>query len=377
MSAHPYVIIGAGFAGASTAYHLAARGAKEILILEQEKLAGVHSSGRNAAMIRQVISEPAVAALAKEGAAFLRALPADWPVPVDFQQNGSLLLGKGEGWKGLARDADTAQRSGVEVECWSKERASEKVPVLKEADFEGAVWCPTDGVVDIHALLSGYLKAAASLGAKVRYGLTVQGIEIRQGGVAGVLTGEGVIEAEAVINAAGAWAGAIGKMAGAPEMPFRPCRRHLFVTTPLPWVDPGWPFVWDTSHEFYFRPETGGLLLCPCDQEEMAPGIPPIDQSVAEQLAEKAGRYFPQMGDVAIKRSWAGLRTLTADGRFVIGWDPKVKGFFWVAGLGGHGVTTSWAVGKLAAGLILDKDVGNAAEFSPRRFAAGFPPTAP
>lgn len=370
MSAHPYVIIGAGFAGASTAYHLARLGVKEILVLEQEKLAGVHSSGRNAAMIRQVIPDPAIVSLAREGAAFLRSLPADWPLPVDFQQNGSLLLGSGEGWKKLVRDAETARGQGIEVECWPKERASEKVSALKEADFEGAVWCPTDGVVDIHALLSGYLKAAAALGAELRYGVTVQGFDIREGRVAGVMTNGGMIRAGAVINAAGPWAGAVGKMAGALEIPLRPCRRHLFVTTPLPWVSPGWPFVWDTSHEFYFRPESGGLLLCPCDQEEMAPGIPPTDEAVAEELAEKTRRYFPRMGDVAIRRSWAGLRTLTPDGKFVIGRDPKVEGFFWVAGLGGHGVTTSAAVGSLAAKVILDRNEKGGEEFSPRRFSA-------
>ncbi|MCZ6624768.1 MAG: FAD-dependent oxidoreductase, partial [Deltaproteobacteria bacterium] len=97
-----YVIIGAGFAGAATAYHLARRGVREIVVLEQESMAGVHSSGRNAAMVRQVVSDPAIAGLAREGAAFLRNLPADWPVPVSFQQNGSLLLGGGEGWKKIS-----------------------------------------------------------------------------------------------------------------------------------------------------------------------------------------------------------------------------------------------------------------------------------
>ena len=370
MISSQYVIIGAGFAGAATAYHLARHGVKNILLLEQEKVAGVHSSGRNASMIRQVVPENAVMRLAKEGAAFLRGLPSDWQIPVDFQRNGSLLLGSGEGWDRLSRDAEMAREVGIEVESWLPEKAKDYVPVLKDADFDGAIWCPTDGVVDIHALLSGYLKAAFSMGTQIRYSCSVQGIEVQDGRACGVLTAEGLIRAETVINAAGPWAAVVGKMAGAVEAPLRPCRRHLFVTTPLPWVDPKWPFVWDDAHGIYFRPDSGGLLLCPCDQDEMAPGDPPTDSSVAELLAEKIRQRFPGIADVAIRKSWAGLRTLSSDGRFVIGWDSKVRGFFWVAGLGGHGVTTSSAVGALAAGLILDPSERRGGPFSPGRFAS-------
>ena len=370
MNSSQYVIIGAGFAGAATAYHLSRRGVKEITILEQEKLPGVHSSGRNASMVRQVVPEPAIINLTREGAAFLRNLPADWPMPVSFQQNGSLLLGSGEGWKRLARDAERAKEAGIEVERWSEERAKEYVPVLKGADFDGAVWCPTDGVVDIHALLSGYLKAAASLGAQIRYGSSVQGIEVKDGRVHGVRTDDGTISAETVINAAGPWAGVVGKLAGAVEVSLRPCRRHLFMSAPLSWVDPSWPFVWDDAHGLYFRPDSGGLLLCPCDQDEMAPGVPPTVEAVAELLAEKIKRHFPGIADIAIRKSWAGLRTLSYDGRFVIGWDPKVRGFFWVAGLGGHGVTTSSSVGDLAASVILNPEEKRGEPFSPARFGS-------
>ena len=369
MSSSPYVIIGAGFAGAATAYHLARRGARDILILEQEQVPGVHSSGRNAAMVRQVVPDPAVAALAEEGAAFLRSLPPDWPSPVSFERNGSLLLGSGEGWNKLARDAESARRMGMTAECWTRERACELVPILEDADFEGAVWCSTDGVVDIHALLSGYLKAAQSLGARVRYRSAVKKIETRAGRVTAVVTADETIQTGTLIDAAGPWASTVAKMAGAVEAPLHPCRRHLFVTAPLSWADRKWPFVWDTTHEFYFRPESGGLLLCPCDQEEMAPCDAPTDESATELLFEKIQRYFPAFSEVAIKNHWAGFRTLSSDGRFVIGWDPKVSGFFWVAGLGGHGVTTSSAVGALAAKLILGHDGKESEEFSPARFA--------
>src|SRR5215470_17535096 len=171
-----YLVVGAGFAGAATAYHLTRRGSADVLILEQETIPGFHSSGRNAAMIRQCVSDPALAQLTRDGAAFLRNFPPDWPIPVQFKQNGSLLLGKGEGWQKLKRDAEGDLELGVDVALWSPDQVKGYVPILKDAEFDGAVWCATDGVIDIHALLSGYLKAATANGARIRYDAKVQAI---------------------------------------------------------------------------------------------------------------------------------------------------------------------------------------------------------
>src|SRR5581483_4892170 len=308
--------------------------------------------------------------LTEEGAAFLRSPPPDFPESPRFEQNGSLLLASGEGWRRLARDAEMARSLGMAAECWRRERAVAHVPALENAEFEGAVWSATDGVVDIHALLTGYLKAARAAGAEIRYRSRVRSIDVHAGRVAAVVTDDGVIKTEKVVDAAGPWALTVARLAGAVDAPLHPCRRHLYITSPIASVDRKWPFVWDVTHEFYFRPDSGGLLLCPCDQEEMAPCDAQTDEAVAEILFDKIRRYLPALSEVAIRKHWAGLRTLSADGRFIIGPDPKVKGFFWVAGLGGHGVTTSSAVGALAARMI-GSDAGGAAEsFSPARFAA-------
>ena len=110
------VIIGAGFAGAATAYHLTRSGAERVVILEQEPMAGVHASGRNAAMVRQVVLDEPTAALAREGTAFLRQLPADWPVETGFSNCGSFLLGDDSMAPRLQQAAQQAQRSEVFAE---------------------------------------------------------------------------------------------------------------------------------------------------------------------------------------------------------------------------------------------------------------------
>ena len=365
-----FVIIGAGFAGAATAYHLSRRGVRDIVLLEQESIPGFHASGRNAAMMRQCVPDADLAKLTRDGAEFLRNPPSDWPEPVGFKRHGSLLLGSGESWSKLKQDGETGRQVGIEVEFWTAEQAIREVPVLEGAEFEGALWCGSDGIIDIHALLSGYLKGAANQGAQILYNAKVSSIRAHSSNEVEVVTNGETIRARTLVNASGAWANLVANMAGARELPMRPCRRHLFVSPPLDWVNPKWPFVWDVAHDIYFRPEGEGLLLCACDQAELPPGDPPIEESVKELLAEKIERFMPALSRVSINKGWAGFRTLTPDGRFIIGWDPRVKNFFWVAGLGGHGMTTSSAVGELAAQLLIGGPEKRSAPFSPDRFAA-------
>jgi glycine/D-amino acid oxidase-like deaminating enzyme len=241
--------------------------------------------------------------------------------------------------------------------------------VLEDTFYEGGIWCPTDGVVDVHNLLQGFLRFAMDHGAQLKLNSTVQHIAVSGGRVTAVQTQNDEIGCNVLVNAGGPWAGEIGQKAGAARVPLIPYRRHIFVTKALKWVNPDWPIIWDITNEVYFRPESGGLLLSPCDETADRPGTPSFDPAAAELLAEKMSRCFPAMPDLPVQNSWAGLRTLTPDRRFVIGWDPKIKGFFWVAGLGGHGVTVSSPAGRLAAEMILRGDsLPEYAPFLPARF---------
>ncbi len=363
-----FVIIGGGLAGAATAYHLARLGARDILLLEQEDTAGLHSSGRNAAILRVVVAGREVAALAREGGTFIRHTPASWDEPIGFHPCGSLLTGTRAALERVAADTPPQERECLGVAWWSPEDCVARVPLLEGSRFETGLWCPLDGVIDVAGLLQGFLHEAHKLGARLVTRCAVRGIAVRDGRVEGVETSEGFFATGVLVNAAGAWARAIATMAGAVDAPIVPYRRHLFSTGPLPGVDPGWPVVWDPTREVYFRPESGGLLLSPCDETPAPAGIPPVDPAALEDLGGKLTAHFPRLADVPIRHSWAGLRSFTPDHRFVIGPDPLVKGFFWVAGLGGHGVTTSPAFGRIAAELLTGRDVPEASPFFPERF---------
>jgi glycine/D-amino acid oxidase-like deaminating enzyme len=143
------------------------------------------------------------------------------------------------------------------------------------------------------------------------------------------------------------------------------------VTAPDPRVDPDWPVVWNAGDAFYARPESGGLLLCACDETAVAADACEVDPSVRERIAEVAARHLPDFADAAAAHLWCGMRTFAEDHEFVIGPDPELAGLFWAAGLGGHGMTTAPAVGALAADALLGRgDPRERAAFDPGRAAA-------
>ncbi|GBD25499.1 FAD-dependent catabolic D-arginine dehydrogenase DauA [bacterium HR30] len=365
MNTADVVIVGAGFAGAATAFHLARQGVKNIIVLERERIPGYHASGRNAALGFSSIAAPEAATLAREGLDFIRTEAAALAGRSIFRPCGSLLIASQEN-TGRDLRAMLPHLDGGSA-WWSADEVFRALPILQGANFLGAVWAPQDGVVDIHALLELYLKGATSRGAQVFYCTPVLAITAAQGQTLEVRTPAGSWSCAAVVNAAGAWATEIGRLAGSPLLPLEPRRRHLFVGKPHIQVDPHWPFVWHADVDTYFRPEGDGLLLSPCDATPHPAVEPTTDENSKLLLAEKLERAFPQLADLAIAQAWACLRTFAPDERFVIGPDPEIQGFLWVAGLGGHGMTTSAAVGRLAAAALLGEKSEELGWFSPAR----------
>jgi D-arginine dehydrogenase len=341
------VIVGAGFAGAATAYHLTRRGVRGVVVVEREAAPGRHASGRNAGLLRQSSEDPALAPLLRGGSRAARRILAR--VPGAVRLRGSLVLGAAAGrlhGGPRARLVDAAAR----------------LPGLEGR----ALFDPEDATCDPQALLGAFVGAARHRGAVFRCGEAVSRILTRNGRVAGVETDRGRRDATVVVVAAGAWAGEVARTAGATAVGLAPRRRHLFRAR-LPGADPDWPFVWHESLGVYFRPEGLELLASPCDAEPHAPVAPEVDEGQREILAARLDRAFGALGSWSVGAGWACLRTFTQDERFAIGFDPGVRGLFWVAGLGGHGMTAAWAVGRLAAAALLGR--ARPGPFDPARFA--------
>lgn len=343
-----FAIVGSGFAGAATAWALGKRARGPGVILEQEETYGFHASGRNAAILRLIESDPVIRVLAARSASQLRAL--DTPESLLLGIPGGLTLAGEDALRELEDEyAGTKDDPGLRTELLTAAEARARFPLLDAVAFRAAVWCPTEAVVDIHALLTLYLRQAREAGFALHTRCRVEGLVVEAGRVTGVETTRGRVMADIVVNAGGAWAGTLASLA----LPLRPLRRHLFVSGAPAGGHRNSPFAWVEDAAFYFRPEGDGLLFSPCDETAMPAGDPPVDPAAADLLAEKLARHAPAFMDLPIRRSWACLRTFAPDRRPVIGPDPSMPGLFHVCALGGFGMGTSAAVGELAAALIL------------------------
>jgi D-arginine dehydrogenase len=349
-----WLILGAGFAGAATAWALAERGLGPGLVLEQEASYGMHASGRNAALVKVSESDPIIGELSARTLAQIRAFE-ERPGEL-LRPTGGLTLAGEHGAPDVRRIHDALARRGLAARLLSRDEATRELPFLGHVSFDIALLVPDEGVADIHALLGRYLERARAGGFRLRTKTRADDLLVENGRVVGVRTATGEeIRAGQVVDATGAWAGRLGR-AGRP-LGLTPLRRHLFVSGAVEFVAPDLPFVWVEDAEYYFRPEGDGLLLSPCDETPLPPGDPPTDPRAAELLAEKLSLYAPGLADLAIRRTWACLRTFAPDRLPVIGPDPDLPGLFHVSGLGGYGMTCSAAVGELAADLLTQRPV--------------------
>jgi hypothetical protein len=206
------VIIGAGFAGAATAYALTRLGAGSGVILERESAVGVHASGRNAGLLKVSEDDAVIRTLAVRTAAHLSTIETGESDLV--HRTGGLTLVPAEAAAGLRHLADDLSSAGVACDVLDAAAARDRFPLLRHLahdTFDAALWCPAEGVVDVHALLTHYLRVARAGGFTVRTNCGVDEL-VRDGErVVGVMTPEGVIRADVVIDATGAWAGRLGR----------------------------------------------------------------------------------------------------------------------------------------------------------------------
>lgn len=370
-----FVIIGAGFAGAATADALVRLGEGPGIVLEREETYGVHASGRNAGLLKVSEDDAVIRTLAVRTSAQLTAIGA--AVQDLVHRTGGLTLAPAASAAGLQTVHDELQHDGVASEVLAAGVVRERFPLLRHLSpetFTSALFCATEGVVDVHALLTHYLRSARAGGFPVRTGCGVDALVIEAGRVTGVQTAAGIIRADMVIDASGAWAGRLGR--GADRLPLQPVRRHLFVSGRVDGASRDVPFVWVEGANFYWRGEGDGLLLSPCDETPSEPGLPSTDPAAAEMLAQKLARHAPGFGDLPLRKNWACLRTFAPDRRPIIGPDPRLPGLFHVSGLGGSGMMTSAAVGELAAMVLTARHVDwiNVGDVDPARFSTPYFP---
>jgi len=202
-------------------------------------------------------------------------------------------------------------------------------------------------------VVQGYLSCAQAAGVKCFFDAEVTGIRSERGHVRVVETKMGVVQTPNVVDAAGPWAGLVGRMLGI-DIPIVPVRRQIVVTTPIPELPPGFPFVIEFASGLYFHREAGGLLTGMANPAEPAGFDQRVDLDWEMVHLEAATRRLPLLEHVGVSSRWAGLYENTPDALPVLGAVEESPGFYCIAGFSGHGFMHGPVCGLLLAEEILE-----------------------
>ncbi len=349
-----FVIIGAGMAGASAAYFLAGEG--RTLVLEMESQPGYHTTGRSAALFSEAYGNAQIRGLTSGGRSFLIDPPDGFTDTAILTPRGAMFIGREDQRSAL----DEAYEAGSEhvntIQRLNAEEVRERIPIIREGYVAGGVLEAEAMDIDVNALHQGFLRGARRQGMELRTDAQVEGL-IRKDGEWRVRAGGDEIVAKVVINAAGAWCDQIADLAGARRVGLMPKRRTaILFDGPAGQQFADWPAFVDADEEFYARPESGAMMGSPADETPMEPcDVQPeeLDIAIAVDRLQKATTLEIKR----IIRSWAGLRSFVADKTPVVGFDPAVDGFFWLAGQGGYGIQTAPSMGRVSAALATGRPV--------------------
>ena len=364
------VIVGGGCMGASVAFHLTRLGISNVVLVERETQLGTGSTGRNAGGVRHQFSHDANILLSLESIAVLERFEEYTGFAAELHQDGYLfLLSTPPSVEAFQRNVTLQRSHGVDVDWLSAGDAARLAPGLSTEGVLGATFCQRDGIADPNGVTMGFARAAQANGAAVLRDTEVTGVITRDGRVRGVVTSRGSIEAPVVVNAAGAHARAIGRMAGV-EVPVEPYRRHIFIANAATGVPQSRIMVIDFDTTFYFHREGKGVLFGMGDPNETPTFDTTVQWDFLPKVIEVAVGRLPALGEAAISHAWAGLYEVTPDANPLIGEAADLGGFFLITGFSGHGFQHSPAAGRILADLIASRDPkADLSAFAPDRFA--------
>jgi glycine/D-amino acid oxidase-like deaminating enzyme len=376
------VVVGGGAIGLGAAFSLARAGKTDVLLLEREQDVGQVTTAQGAGLCGQVRSGEDRVRLAMHSVATFRELqgstePSARP---DWHETGSIRLALSEERAGeLRRLAEVAGRAGLEVALLDRAEAERLWPALDFSGVEAVLWCPSDGSLTPAAVAKAYRHHAREMGVRFELGTSVTDIVVRDGRVEAVRTDHGDVRCSTVIDAAGAHAYHIARLAGL-ELPVFPVRHEYYDTVPLPGLRPDLPCLRVPELTLYGRTlgtalrlggwEPEALSLDPRDfaLEEHAPAVEP-DLPVLDRFEERFARLYPPARRAVRMNIGRGWPTFTPDGRFVIGESSQVRGFALAAGCNAHGISGSAGIGRLLVESLFDGQPSDyVRSLSPDRF---------
>lgn len=362
------LVIGGGISGAAVAYELA--NSARVLVLERESSCGYHSTGRSAALFTRNYGNPIVRQINALSAAFFAKPPdgfCDGPL---LTPRGALTVASAEAVDQLSPLLALSE-PGEEVVSISVAEALERAPYLRKTRCAAAIFEPNVTDIDVASLHQGFLKGLVRRGGSIVTRAEIRALAFAEG-VWSVETRAQTYHAKTIVNAAGAWADDVARLAGATQIGLVPKRRTCVIIEAPSGLDLSQsPAVDFLPSGAYIKPEAGKLMASPGDATPTGPqDVRPEEMDIAELAYWIETETLIQVP--RIEHSWAGLRSFVTDEAPVVGFDAKAPGFFWLAAQGGYGIMMAPALAQFAAGLLLDQEPPSgsaldAAGLSPRR----------
>ncbi len=375
-----YVVIGGGAVGCGVAYSLARAGKTDILLVDRAADVGQVTTAQGAGLCGQVRATPERTRLAMHSVATFRELQRDPDVRPDWHEVGSLRVAlsreRAEDFRQLREVAD---RAGLETALLDRQEAARRWPLMDFRAATAVLWCPSDGYMTPYAVAKAYEHQCRKMGVRFATDTAVEAIDCRAGRVEGVRTSRGTVRCRAVVNAAGANAYHVARLAGL-TLPIVPVRHEYYVTVELPGLRPDLPCFRIPELTLYGRPRDGGLLLGGWEPAALSTdprdyplaGDPPevqTDWAVLNGFEQRFAELCPQARGAAKARVGKGWPTFTPDGRFIIGESRRVKGFIMAGGCNAHGISGSAGIGRLLVEALLDPNPSEYVKsLSPDRF---------
>jgi sarcosine oxidase subunit beta len=368
-------IVGGGAIGASIAFHLAARGERDVVVLDRGTVPGEGSTGRATGGFRVQFATAVDVRLSLLAREKLRRFAEETGGECGFVPAGYLWVAERPEELAALRDALAVQRANgvtdaVELDADGVAACN---PALRRGGVIGGTYCPSDGFIRPLRILEGYRRAAASRGVRFVWDAEVVGFErAGDGRITAVRTAREELAAGCVVNAAGAWARAVARLAGF-DLPVAPLRRQVAVTVPTDALPAPMPMTIYPGDGFHLRVRDGRvLLLLPTAGAADAFDVS-VEPAWIAAVTREAHARVPCLANVAIDRAacWGGLYEMSPDGHAIVGVAPGVPNLVLANGASGHGVMHAPALGQLVAEIVLDGAATSldVAALAPERFA--------
>ena len=374
------LIIGGGAVGTALAYQLARAGAKDLLLVEKDRL--THGCTWHAAgLVGQLRGKKNLTRLMQDSVAVFDRLEAETGQAIAWKKVGSLRLAASAArWSEIRRAMGQARSFGVECHSLSAAEAKERFPYIEAAGIEGAAFIPGDGYIDPYSLAMAYAKGARQRGARIEEGVCVEQIALEGHRAVGVVTGAGRIGCDILVNCAGLWAKAVGRLAGV-DLATSVVEHQYFLTEKKLDLAPDLTTLRDPDKNFYLKPDTGAFAIGGWEDGTRGfhRGMPPwsfarellpASMERLELFALPAAERLPVLNEIGIHTVINGPIPVSADGEPLMGLVPGLDNFYVACGFTA-GIAASGGAGLALSNLILHGDAGmDLWPFDVRRFSA-------